>query len=251
MNKTILLGIVLVLLVLPFVSGNEASYHFEKDTTTDLKVPCVTETNTYCADSTTCTITVNYPNGSNLINNASMNFTDSYFNFTLNSSAINTNGLYFAAVNCIGESDNGFTTFYFRVTETGKEVTDDGTFSGIMIGVVLLGITLLFSWLSVAYKENRPWQIFFFLFFFFMIVVDFRFVSIITESINSVSFDSTLQSNLVGNLDMLYRIFLPIFVVILILSLVYVFFTVIKSFNPRKRAEMLRAAEDNEFLMPK
>lgn len=250
MNKSIIL-IIVFLLIIPFVFSSEVEYTFKKNTITDIKVPCITDADAYCSSGTNCTITVNYPNGTNMLNNNNMTYTDSYFNYTFNDTSFKTNGLYFVAVNCVGATDNGFTTFNIRITETGKEVTEEGSFNGIIIGIILLGITLLFAGLSVAYRDSRPWQIFFFLLFFFMIVADLRFASIITESINSVSFDSTLQSNLVGNLDMLYRIFLPIFVVILILSLVYVFFIVIKSFDQRNRAEMVRAAEDNEFLMPR
>lgn len=162
----------------------------------------------------------------------------------LNISGGNFSGLgeYGFLIQCNTAEIGGFVRGRVKVTESGMEESVTG--GGTLIGIILFGITFIFMGLAVAFKDSRPWMIFFFLFGFLMMIVDLRFAAMIIQSNSNIS-------NMVGNLNMLYTIFVPILIFMLFLATIYLFIKAIKSFDKRGREEMIREVKDNEMVFPK
>ena len=126
------------------VSAIDSSYIYEQNTSIDLKVPCINNDNSLCVDSTNCTITILHPNNTILIDGANMTYNTNYFNYTVDGSETNDLGDYVTSVSCIGTT-NGFTSFYFKVTPNGEELTTGtslfylGTFLvlGLLLGILI------------------------------------------------------------------------------------------------------------------
>jgi len=139
MNKKILLISLALLFVIFLISNVSATQTFQKGEIIDLKIPCFNN-RTYCAGSSSCSITVNYPNGSTMVSNQSMTNSNSYHNYTLpNSDVI---GTYFCSVVCLEGACSGYSTFTFDITTTG--FAGEGTMNYIFFIVVLFSFVLLF-----------------------------------------------------------------------------------------------------------
>ena len=92
----------------------EADYNFKINRDADIKVACFDTDNSLCTNATSCYITINYPDGQNLIEGAEMTFGTNYYNYIVNSSLLNQKGEYRNTMNCIG-AYNGYTSFIFSV----------------------------------------------------------------------------------------------------------------------------------------
>ena len=111
----ILLIVLLLLLKLDFVNAIvEADYNFKINSDADIKVACFDTDNSLCTNATSCYITINYPDGQNLIEGAEMTFGTNYYNYIVNSSLLNQKGEYRNTINCVG-AYNGYTSFIFSV----------------------------------------------------------------------------------------------------------------------------------------
>lgn len=115
MNKTFFL-ILGILLVLPLVFAQT----YQKETNITLKIPF--EVNGSAASSSaTCNISVNYPNGTYLIQNNSMtNLNNGEFNYTLDSTKTEPLGKYNWVVFCCDGLNCAAGYGSFEVTYTGK-----------------------------------------------------------------------------------------------------------------------------------
>lgn len=129
--------IILFIIFLPSIKAVESEYIFEVGQDTDLKVPCFDEKNALCANTTSCYITVNYPNGSNIIRKEAMTYNDAYYNYTLTGSILNIRGEYATTVNCEG-AYNGFVMFNFKLTLDGLEEPSQNNIFAIVIGFVII-----------------------------------------------------------------------------------------------------------------
>lgn len=105
-------------------------------TTYDVKRPCINN-GTYCSASSTCNITINYPDGTLLVANSPMTYQTSYFNYTISNTSLNQLGTYECLMTCKDGSLSGSDTFSFDVTGNGKPEP-----SGIVI--------VLFSVIAIA-----------------------------------------------------------------------------------------------------
>ena len=92
----------------------EADYNFNINQDANIKVACFNTDNTLCTNATDCYITINYPDNSNLIAGASMDYETNYYSYLVNSSILNQKGEYRATINCVG-GYNGHTSFIFDV----------------------------------------------------------------------------------------------------------------------------------------
>ena len=140
----ILLGIFLI----NIVSAAEPSYIFKQNDEVDLKVSCYETDFSFCESSTTCNITILYPDNSLLIDNNEMTNNVNYFNITIPENQINVLGEYSAAASCVG-TYNGFSTFNFEVTPTGtKPTTAKSLFYviSIIVSIMFLFICLFLAW---------------------------------------------------------------------------------------------------------
>lgn len=143
-----ILWIALILLALPIVFG-EPDFYYKANADISLKIPCYTSNNLVCASSVICTITVNYPNGANLINNATMTNSVTYYSYTLQGENITIFGIYNGFMNCDDPSgDNGFEEFSFEVNTAGKKIDSIGS---IPLMAFMLFITIgLFALLKLV-----------------------------------------------------------------------------------------------------
>ena len=92
----------------------EADYNFNINQDADIKVACFDADNSLCTNATSCYITINYPDNSNLIAGGSMGFETNYYDYVVNSSLLNQKGEYRTTINCVG-AYNGHTSFIFNV----------------------------------------------------------------------------------------------------------------------------------------
>ena len=105
MRKEILFWIIGLFLI----SLVSAETVYQRDTVVDFKYPCFNN-NTFCSDSSTCNMTVEYPNSSIMINNLQMDNQGAYHNQTLN---LIINGRHDFTVICEDSGSSGFKTSYF------------------------------------------------------------------------------------------------------------------------------------------
>lgn len=130
--------IVFVLIVLPSVIATP-SYYYKQKTNTDLKVSCFDENNTYCTASTTCNITIFYPNSTVLINNQNMTHNPSFYNYTLTAKHTEFMGEYSVVVFCDGQgTDDGYSTFTYAITKEGTENKPEYATATAIISFVLI-----------------------------------------------------------------------------------------------------------------
>lgn len=126
-----------------FVLAADSSFYFKRGSNIDLKIPCFNLDNSYCDNETTnCTTTINYPDGLNLINNNSMTYQNTYYNYSIDGYLVNQNGEYATTVNCVGITDKGKRTFGFTVNFAGKEPMSGIVALTIMIFVLLITIAI-------------------------------------------------------------------------------------------------------------
>ena len=149
MNKKIFL-ILGILLVLPLIFAQT----YQKETIIDLKVPF--EVNgSIASSSATCNISINYPNGTYLKENASMtNRNNGDFNITLNASKIISSGEYeWRAFCCDGiYCAAGYGSF--EITPTGNEITSGQGFASIGLIMAIILLSGLFAFFGFKLAET-------------------------------------------------------------------------------------------------
>lgn len=153
MNKLILS--IFFILTLTALSYAEPSYIFQRSTNVDIKINCIDTNNSYCTSGTKCNITIFYPKDLGvLVDNLEMSFNNAYFNYSLNESQTNVLGEYSAAVSCQG-TDNGFSTFNYLVSQSGREALTSGEGTSLLISfIVMLTISAFFFILSYQFQNN-------------------------------------------------------------------------------------------------
>ena len=151
-----------ILLVLPLIFAQT----YKQGTVIDLKVPFEVDGEA-ASSSATCNISINYPNGTYLIENYSMtNRENGDFNITLNASRINPTGEYEWRVFCCDGADCAAGYGNFEVTPTGKEITSGQGFTsiGLIIAIILLsGLFAFFGFKLAETGKLFPIALFFML----------------------------------------------------------------------------------------
>ena len=142
MNK-LFLGILMLLLIMPFVSALEdadADYLIKQNSRFDIKRNCIYN-GTWCTSVAECNITINSIQGTGgfLYNNTPMTNQGGFHNLTLNASDNNIPGWYQTMVTCTDRGDEGSEFFYYRVTPTGDE---DSTTFFIIISLAFIAIII-------------------------------------------------------------------------------------------------------------
>jgi len=146
--KKIILFLIVGLFLISLTSA-ETSYIFGKNNNVDLKIRCFDENNVYCSNTTNCQVSIIKPNGNNLVNNQSMTTSNTFFNYSLNTSDTNDLGVYSVVGTCQG-SNNSKTTFTFEVTPNGA-ILD--TPKSILYGISLF--FLIFFFVLTLYITGR------------------------------------------------------------------------------------------------
>ncbi len=161
-KKTIALIVMGILLVIPLMFAQT----YQQGVVIDLKIPF--EVNgSIASSSATCNVSINYPNGTYLIENTPMtNRENGDFNITLNASKINPLGEYEWRVFCCDSSDCAAGYGNFEVTPTGKEITSGQGFAsiGLIIAIILLsGLFAFFGFKLAETGKLFPIALFFML----------------------------------------------------------------------------------------
>lgn len=107
-----------LIMVTAFASATiEADYIYKYNTTVDIKNPCINN-GTWCSASSQCNITVQYPNGSVLVNKGVMSNQNTYYNYTISDSQ--TLGYYPITMSCLDSGLYGVDSFYILVSKNGE-----------------------------------------------------------------------------------------------------------------------------------
>lgn len=151
MNKsylayTVILCIVLTLLCTGLISAQQI---FKQNTPTDLKVQCIIN-GTFCSGLATCNVSVQFPDGSLLINNKKMTNQGSFHNITLPSTDVL--GSYTCSATCC---DTGYcgtgTDCNYEITPTGNS-NNLGFYFLILIlsaGIIIFGFVIKDAWITI------------------------------------------------------------------------------------------------------
>jgi hypothetical protein len=143
--KNMFLFLTVFLISMVSVLGYENDFYFKTGSDIELNIPC-TFNGTFCPSSySKCNISVNDPDGFNVVNNKAMAYGNSKFQYNL--SFLNKTGSYFTVVACQVYSFSQDTSFYFELNNIGQE---RGGFGGIIALIIfmILCCVLLFSFFS-------------------------------------------------------------------------------------------------------
>lgn len=140
--------LLLLILMSSFVIA-EADIYYKKNMIIDFKVPCVNN-GVACSSAAKCNITVNYPNGSNMILNKAMTNKVVYHNYSIKETS--KIGVYQGIVFCNDTTKGGYTDFTYEITENGL-LSNDWTF------MLALGI-IVFILFFFAIKISNPMHIY-------------------------------------------------------------------------------------------
>lgn len=117
--KKLLLTLLLGMFMISLCSAVTSDFTFKAGDVIDLKIPCYNN-GTYCSTIAKCNVTINYPNGTNLIKQAGMTNQYSYHNYTWSNSYTWVSGIYFYSVLCNDNNLFGVYDGYVQITPTGS-----------------------------------------------------------------------------------------------------------------------------------
>ena len=121
----------------------------------DLKISC--ENNgSYCSSSSQCNVTVAYPNGALLLDNAALTSNVSYHNITVPSIINNETGPHTATSVCCDGPDCAVKTFTVQITKTGTILETSESVIFLILTIAIFVFFLISGWLAVAipYKNE-------------------------------------------------------------------------------------------------
>lgn len=161
---------------------NAQSFVFKQHDTVNFSFRCLTNANEYCDSTIIAIISIELPNGSNIVNNASMAFSTTSFNFLL---PTNDSGDYSAILTALGTT-NTRSEFTYTVNPQGIEATEqrtEATTRSIYL-FFLVGLILFVGFLFT--KESQPikWTFFIFAVIFFLIALNITSATLADEVIN-------------------------------------------------------------------
>ena len=139
---------ILFLLLFSSIAFAEPTLFYKQGESIDLKIPCAND-GLPCSSVSTCNITINYPDGSNMVNNKLMTNNGTYHNYTLPSSSVV--GEYQTTVFCIDGADAGYKSFSIYVLNDNVNFGD----TNILDYKVFLLFTLLGFILFTIYQTIR------------------------------------------------------------------------------------------------
>lgn len=148
--------LLLIPLSLAQESSEQTSYTFKQGSEVNFQWKCFDENNNYCSSSTTLTISITGPNGTNIIDNSSMTHNPTYYNYSLPTSDL---GTYKALINSY--NGNATSSFTYTITPTGfAHSTSQGINSSIILIVVFgLGVVSLLFGFKLFDIEGHYWML--------------------------------------------------------------------------------------------
>ena len=147
----IFLSIILVVSSLCYVNASDLTY--KKGSIIDIKIPCINNGSS-CSGGATCSLTINDPDGLNVVKDGSMTNNLQYFNYTLDSNQTQKLGIYQYLALCQDSSINGYSIDNFEITSTGASnefLNDIALFIFIIFAVILfiLGLNKEDVWITL------------------------------------------------------------------------------------------------------
>jgi hypothetical protein len=117
----------------------------------DLKIPCYIN-GSYCSVGANCDITIQYPNGTLLVNNSAMNYNPSYFSYLLFANQTTAVGNYPCSMVCVDGGESGYKDFTFEVTTTGAG-------NELMINIIAFILIIIAIVIFVIGLNRQDWII--------------------------------------------------------------------------------------------
>lgn len=167
----------------------ETSFYLQKGEISNLSFVCEDSKQplSICSPTTSCNISIFYPNSSLLLNNqATTNLNNGKFIYQLNENQTIVKGEYQAVVGCSDNGVNSSTQFIYEVNPTGirPSETKTETVSNSIYFTLILGVLFFLGFLFVKTKAPTKWTFFIFAFFFFLMTLNILFVGIQDEVVN-------------------------------------------------------------------
>jgi len=115
MKKLIL--ILLALIILPIAIAADPLYVYDDKEDVDLKINCQYSDYSLCNSTVNCYITINDPDTTNIVKNATMTYNDVYYNYTLQQNIIERNfGEYAISAYCDSGSESSLTQYKILIS---------------------------------------------------------------------------------------------------------------------------------------
>jgi len=149
--KKYILALVFLIAILS-VGAVESSFTYKQKERIDLIIPCISDDYSFCDSATNCTITVVSPDSTLVIDGQNMTYSVNYFNYTLERNETVWVGEYATSVSCCGTAGNGFTSFNFKVTPSGTDLSTGQSF--IYIFFLMVSIILMVLCIAGSAKIN-------------------------------------------------------------------------------------------------
>jgi len=147
--------LVFILLAVPVINATE-SFIFKQNTISTLEVPVFEYDLSKCS-TCTCELTIDYPNGSNMIRSTATTITGHYAIYSLSAVQNSVIGTYKGDLHCTNGVDNGGATFEYIINYSGDELSTSQGLLYIIFFVISLGLFLLtlFGSLKIKWKHHR------------------------------------------------------------------------------------------------
>lgn len=159
---------VIILFCMSFVLSTTT---FQLNEEVNYRFRCYDDTGSYCSPTTVLLISVEYPNGTNALDNISMTYQGTYFNVTLPTDAVGEN--YQVLINS-PTSNNTITEFPYTVTPTGDNngipyILANGVLFFLLVGMII-SIAIITrkidfkKWkdkITKEYEDKNPFKVFF------------------------------------------------------------------------------------------
>lgn len=152
--NNIVLLLVMFLVTLVCVSAEQV---YEQETYVDLKINCF-DNNTYCDVGTICGLTVFSPSNALVVDNVSMSNNGAYHNYTLNSTHTSELGDYIATTVC-WSGDQGYSSFDFKITPSGKILEDNTGYVYAMIIIISLVMMIVFLLVGSSKETENKYSV--------------------------------------------------------------------------------------------
>jgi len=216
MKKQILSSIAVFIFIVSFISAQ--SYVFKEDEYVNYRFRCFDANNSYCNNATQLIISVEYPNGSNAVDNRSMTHNPTYFNVSLPTDTIGSG--YMAIIN--SPTSNGTVTeFSYDVTYNGEKVS----LSNIILAIVYMVVALIFMGFGFGFGSDH-----------WIIKTFFNFCAIIMGvlAINTGKIIASESNNLSRMGEVGLIVMYAVLSIFLLYIFVFMFIDIINAFRKKK-----------------
>lgn len=147
MKKQILIMLGVLLTINLVMAG---SYMFAQNEEVNFRFRCIDQNNSYCNSGTSLVISVEYPNGSNALDNQTMTHNPTFYNVSLPSDTLGN----YAAIILSPTTNGTVSEFTYDITPTGYSLDTSKSIITFLAVLVLIIIALLFFALAGVFKHS-------------------------------------------------------------------------------------------------